>query len=58
MGTISFRALLNAIGGMAVFFLFGGLTLVALTFFAEQVPETKGRSLQRQEQDLTGRAVG
>lgn len=56
--TISFLTLLNAIGGTGVFFLFGGLTLVALTYFARKVPETKGRSLQQLEQDLTGRAVG
>jgi hypothetical protein len=41
---ISFRTLLNAIGGMGVFFLFGGLALVALTYFAEKVPETKARA--------------
>jgi sugar porter (SP) family MFS transporter len=56
--TISFLTLLNAIGGAGVFFLFGGLTLVALIFFARKVPETKGRSLQQLEQELTGRAVG
>lgn len=56
--TISFLTLLNAIGGVGVFFLFGGLTLVALTYFTRKVPETKGRSLQQLEQDLTGRAVG
>lgn len=56
--TISFLTLLNAIGGTGVFFLFGALTLVALAYFAKRVPETKGRSLQQLEQDLTGRAVG
>jgi sugar porter (SP) family MFS transporter len=56
--TISFLTLLNSIGGTGVFFLFGALTLVALAYFAKKVPETKGRSLQQLEQDLTGRAVG
>lgn len=56
--TISFLTLLNSIGGSGVFFLFGSLTLVALAYFAKKVPETKGRSLQQLEQDLTGRAVG
>ena len=50
--------LLNAIGGDGVFFLFGGLTLVALTCFAGKMPEIKDRRLQQLEQDLTGRAVG
>jgi hypothetical protein len=37
-----------------VFFLFGLLTLVALGYFWRKVPETKGRSLQEIEQQLTG----
>ncbi len=52
--TISFLTLLNAIGGAGVFFLFGFLTLVALTYFWRKVPETKGRSLQEIEHQLTG----
>ena len=46
--------LLNAISGVGVFFLFGFLTLVALAYFWRRVPETKGRSLQEIEQELTG----
>jgi Sugar (and other) transporter len=46
--------LLSAIGGAGVFFLFGLLTLVALGYFWRKVPETKGRSLQEIEQQLTG----
>ncbi|MBO0821807.1 MAG: sugar porter family MFS transporter, partial [Nocardiopsaceae bacterium] len=53
--TISFLTLLNSIGGTGVFFLFGALTLVALGYFWRKVPETKGRSLQQIELDLTGR---
>jgi len=51
--TISFLTLLSAIGGVGAFFLFGFLTLVALGYFWRKVPETKGRSLQEIERDLT-----
>ena len=51
--TISFLTLLSAIGGVGAFFLFGFLTLVALGYFWRKVPETKGRSLQAIERDLT-----
>jgi sugar porter (SP) family MFS transporter len=50
--TVSFLTLLNAIGGIGVFFLFGFLTLVALGYFWRRVPETRGRSLQQIERDL------
>jgi sugar porter (SP) family MFS transporter len=56
--TISFLTIKNAIGGTGVFLLFGSLTVVALLYFWRKVPETKGRSLQELEQELTGRAVG
>ncbi len=52
--TISFLTLLTAIDGVGVFFLFGFLTLVALAYFWRKVPETKGRSLQEIERELTG----
>jgi len=51
--TISFLTLLNAVGGVGTFFLFGFLTLVALAYFWRKVPETKGRSLQEIERDLS-----
>ena len=51
--TISFLTLLNAVGGVGTFFLFAFLTLVALTYFWRKVPETKGRSLQEIERDLS-----
>ena len=44
--TISFLTLLGAIGNAGTFFLFAGLSIVALTYFQRQVPETKNRSLQ------------
>ncbi|HEY3979123.1 MAG TPA: sugar porter family MFS transporter [Streptosporangiaceae bacterium] len=50
--TISFLTLLSAIGNAGTFFLFGGLSLVALLYFWSQVPETKNRSLQEIERDL------
>jgi len=55
--TVSFLTLLNAINGVGVFFLFGFLTLVALAYFWRKVPETKGRSLQEIEHELTGGRV-
>lgn len=55
--TISFLSIKNAIGGLGVFLMFGALTLVALLYFWRQVPETKGRSLQELEQDLSGQRV-
>ena len=50
--TISFLTLLGAIGNAGTFFLFAGLSIVALTYFQRQVPETKNRSLQAIERDL------
>jgi hypothetical protein len=50
--TISFLTLLSAIGNAGTFFLFAGLSIVALAYFQQQVPETKNRSLQDIERDL------
>jgi sugar porter (SP) family MFS transporter len=50
--TVSFLTLLSAIGNAGTFFLFGGLSIVALAYFQRQVPETKNRSLQDIERDL------
>jgi sugar porter (SP) family MFS transporter len=50
--TISFLTLLSAIGNAGTFFLFAGLSFVALAYFQRQVPETKNRSLQAIERDL------
>ncbi|HEY2042900.1 MAG TPA: sugar porter family MFS transporter [Jatrophihabitans sp.] len=50
--TISFLTLLSAIGNAGTFFLFAGLSIVALAYFNRQVPETKNRSLQAIEHDL------
>jgi hypothetical protein len=40
------------IGNAGTFFLFAGLSIVALAYFQRQVPETKNRSLQDIERDL------
>jgi sugar porter (SP) family MFS transporter len=50
--TISFLTLLSAIGNAGTFFLFAGLSIVALAYFQRQVPETRNRSLQEIERDL------
>ena len=50
--TISFLTLLGAIGNAGTFFLFGGLSIVAVVYFQRQVPETKNRSLQDIEREL------
>jgi sugar porter (SP) family MFS transporter len=50
--TVSFLTLLSAIGNAGTFFLFAGLSIVALAYFQRQVPETKNRSLQDIERDL------
>jgi sugar porter (SP) family MFS transporter len=49
---VSFLTLLSAIGNAGTFFLFAGLSVVALVYFQQQVPETKNRSLQDIERDL------
>jgi sugar porter (SP) family MFS transporter len=50
--TISFLTVLSILGGAGTFFLFAGLTIIALAYFQRQVPETKSRSLQDIEHDL------
>jgi sugar porter (SP) family MFS transporter len=50
--TISFLTLLGAIGTAGTFFLFAGLSTVALLYFQRRVPETNHRSLQDIERDL------
>jgi MFS family permease len=50
--TISFLTLLSAIGNAGTFFLFAGLSIVAVIYFWRKVPETKNRSLQDIERDL------
>ncbi|MDT4939498.1 MAG: hypothetical protein QOG80_3169 [Pseudonocardiales bacterium] len=54
---VSFLTLLSAIGNAGTFFLFAGLSVVALVYFQRQVPETTRRSLQEIEHDLDEPAV-
>src|SRR6202050_651492 len=50
--TISFLTLLGALGNAGTFFLFAGLSIVAVVYFQRQVPETRNRSLQEIEREL------
>jgi sugar porter (SP) family MFS transporter len=50
--TVSFLTLLKVITNAGTFFLFAGLTVVALVYFMLRVPETKGRTLADIEHDL------
>jgi predicted MFS family arabinose efflux permease len=50
--TVSFLTLLSAIGNAGTFFLFAGLSIVAVAYFWRMVPETRNRSLQDIERDL------
>jgi sugar porter (SP) family MFS transporter len=50
--TISFLTLLGAIGNAGTFFLFAGLSIIAVVYFQRQVPETRNRSLQDIEREL------
>ncbi len=50
--TISFLTLLSAIGSAGTFFLFAGLSIVAVAYFQRKVPETRNRSLPDIERDL------
>jgi sugar porter (SP) family MFS transporter len=50
--TVSFLTLLSVIGNAGTFFLFAGLSIVAVAYFQRKVPETRDRSLQDIERDL------
>lgn len=50
--SISFLTLLGVLGNAGTFFLFFGITVIALIYFQRQVPETKNRSLEDIERDL------
>ena len=51
--TISFLTLLDAIHGFGTFFLFAFLALFAVVYCVMRIPETKGKSLQQIERELT-----
>ncbi len=50
----TFLTLSHAITRQGVFFLYAGLAVLALVFFAREVPETKGRSLEEIQEELSG----
>ncbi|MEV7528449.1 sugar porter family MFS transporter [Agrococcus sediminis] len=49
---LGFPSLIGAVGITGTFFLFAAVGAVALAFIATQVPETRGRSLERLEHEL------
>lgn len=52
-----FPTLVDTIGITGAFFMFAGIGAVMLLFVVTQVPETRGISLERLEEDITsGRA--
>jgi MFS family permease len=51
--TVSFLTVLSALGNAGTFFLFAALSIAALAYFHRKVPETKNRSLQDIERDLS-----
>jgi MFS family permease len=52
----TFLTLSGAITRQGVFFLYAGLAVLSVIFFALRVPETKGRSLEDIQSDLAGGA--
>ncbi len=52
-----FPSLVSGIGITGSFFLFAGIGVVALLFVYTQVPETRGRSLEVLEEDVTTGAI-
>ena len=52
-----FPTLMNAIGLTGTFFLFAGIGAAALLFIYTQVPETRGRSLESIDEDVTSGAI-
>jgi sugar porter (SP) family MFS transporter len=54
--SFTFLSLASAIGKAATFWLYAGIGVLAIIFFAWRVPETKGRSLEDIQRDLTGKS--
>ena len=48
-----FPQMVASLGITVVFFLFAGINLVALIFVRTQVPETRGRTVEGLEEDVT-----
>ncbi|WP_090617310.1 sugar porter family MFS transporter [Natrinema salaciae] len=56
--SLTFLRLVEGIGQTGTFWLYGALSLLALVFCYQLVPETKGRSLEEIEADLRETAFG
>lgn len=54
----TFLTLSGAITRQGTFFLYAGLSIIAIVVFAVRVPETKDRSLEDIQQELTGTSAG
>ncbi|MEX5258395.1 sugar porter family MFS transporter [Kocuria arenosa] len=55
--SLYFPSLVNAVGITGTFFLFAAVGALALIFVATQVPETRGRTLEALEEDVTTGAI-
>lgn len=53
----TFLSLGGAITRQGIFYLYGGIAVLAFAFFLRKVPETKDRSLEQIQQDLAGAAA-
>ncbi|ALU39489.1 MFS transporter [Kocuria flava] len=55
--SLYFPSLVDAVGITGTFFLFAGVGVLALVFVATQVPETRGRTLEALEEDVSTGAI-
>ncbi len=55
--SLYFPSLVDGMGITGTFFLFGALNVVALIFVATQIPETRGRTLEALDEDVTTGAI-
>lgn len=55
--SLYFPSLVDSVGITGTFFLFGGIGILALIFIATQVPETRGRTLEALEEDVTSGTI-
>lgn len=55
--SLFFPTLINGLGITGVFFLFAGISALALLFVVTQVPEIRGRTLEALEEDVTTGAI-
>ena len=55
--SLYFPSLVDSVGITGTFFLFAGVGALALVFVYTQVPETRGRTLEALEEDVTTGAI-